>query len=300
MKIKKIVELRKILESYRLNKNIIGLVPTMGAFHAGHLSLINRARRDCDQVVVSLFVNPAQFSPGEDYNKYPREFESDIQKAKAAGVDLLFAPNEDELYPRKLLTHIEVADITDCLCGKTRPGHFQGVALVVAKLFNIIQPDKAYFGEKDWQQLKVVERMVYDLNFPVEIVPLPVVRDKDGLALSSRNQYLNQVEKRQALVISEALKMAADKIKSGQRYAVKITGLVEEMIAKTDGVELEYFSIRQPENLTEVKVIKRKVLLAIAVRLGKIRLIDNILVEVSDNVSDYAKEQNPSGNNYRG
>lgn len=291
LNIKKIAELRKTLKPYRLSNKIIGLVPTMGAFHAGHLSLMKRARHECDLVIVSLFVNPTQFSPGEDYNKYPREFEYDLQKAKIAGVDIIFSPDEFEIYPRKLLTRIEIMDVTDRLCGKFRPGHFQGVALVVAKLFNIVQPDKAYFGQKDWQQLKVVERLVSDLNFPVEIVPMPIVRDEDALALSSRNQYLTTSEREQALVIPKALKMAADMIESGQRRAAKVARLVEEMIAKIRGVELEYFYICQPEDLTEIDMIEHNVvLLAIAVKIGKTRLIDNILVKVSDDVSDYAEE----------
>jgi len=284
LQIKKISELRKILKPRRQDSKIIGLVPTMGAFHAGHLSLMKRAREECDQVVVSLFVNPTQFAPGEDYAKYPRDFASDSRRAQAAGVDILFIPDEDELYPRKLLTRVEVDEITDCLCGPARPGHFQGVALIVAKLFNIVQPDRAYFGRKDWQQLKVIERMAADLNIPVKIVPMPIIRDKDGLALSSRNKYMTASQREQALIIPKALKAAVEMIKNGERHPAKVSRFVEEMIAKSGGVELEYFSIRRPDDLAELNLIESDVLLAAAARTGKTRLIDNIYVKVNDDV----------------
>lgn len=276
---KTVLEVRNFLKPHRLSGETIGLVPTMGAFHDGHVALMRQARAECDISVVSLFVNPAQFGPAEDFGRYPRDFDRDSRLAREVGVGLLFSPSDQEMYPEGFLTAVEVDEITERLCGKFRPSHFRGVATVVAKLLNIVQPDKAYFGEKDWQQLVVIKRMTADLNLPVEIIAVPTVRDADGLALSSRNQYLSSQERKEALVIPNSLKAAEEAIKGGERRAAIVKSLILDIIASNQGVALEYLSICRPDDFVEVVEIKGKVLVALAARIGKTRLIDNILVE---------------------
>lgn len=270
-------DLREYLSGNR-GKATIGLVPTMGAFHQGHLSLMSRAAGECEVVVVSVFVNPIQFGAGEDFEKYPRDIEKDISLAASAGADAIFAPDNDEMYPVPPLTFVNVNELSETLCGESRSGHFKGVAIVVAKLLNIVQPDKIYLGEKDWQQLIIVKRMIADLNFPVELVTVPTVRDEDGLAMSSRNDYLSPGEKKEASIINRSLKEAAEVIRRGETDPFKVRELVENMIDGTGEIELEYFSICRPFDLTETDRIERPVLLAIAVRLGSTRLIDNVLI----------------------
>jgi pantoate--beta-alanine ligase len=263
-----------------LNKSV-GLVPTMGAFHKGHLQLMRTARKENDVVVVSLFVNPIQFGPQEDYQKYPRVFEHDLKLAKTEEVDILFVPNKEEMYPSPFRTYIEVNEITDKLCGANRPGHFKGVTTVVGKLLNIINPDKVYFGEKDFQQLVVVKQMVKDLNFPVKIVSIPTVREPDGLAMSSRNWYLNPKERQAAKLIREALLTGENVVKKkGVLASEKIKKKIMDVLAQSELIKVEYLSICRPDNFEELKKVTSQTLIAIAARVGSTRLIDNILINI--------------------
>ncbi len=269
-----------IKQLHGLNKSV-GLVPTMGAFHKGHLQLMRTARKENDVVVVSLFVNPIQFGPQEDYQKYPRVFEHDLKLAKTEEVDILFVPNKEEMYPSPFRTYIEVNEITDKLCGANRPGHFKGVTTVVGKLLNIINPDKVYFGEKDFQQLVVVKQMVKDLNFPVKIVSIPTVREPDGLAMSSRNWYLNPKERQAAKLIREALLTGENVVKKkGVLASEKIKKKIIDVLAQSELIKVEYLSICRPDDFEELKEITGQALIAVAARVGSTRLIDNILINV--------------------
>ena len=258
----------------------IGLVPTMGALHKGHTSLIERAKKDNDIVILSIFVNPIQFTAGEDYHNYPKDFEKDKVIASKSGVDYLFLPSADEMYPEGYKTFVNVEDITEPLCGKFRLGHFKGVATVVLKLFNIVKPHKAYFGEKDYQQLLVIRRMARDLNLDIEIVNMPTIRERDGLAMSSRNRYLNQKEMVSAAAIYKALKTSQEMVKDSERVSKNIITEMERVIKSEDGIKIDYISICDPDTLEDVKIINDRVLIAIAVRIGNARLIDNCIVEV--------------------
>ncbi|MCL6472965.1 MAG: pantoate--beta-alanine ligase [Firmicutes bacterium] len=279
LEINTISKLRKILEDKRSRGMAIGFVPTMGYFHEGHLTLMREAKKLADIVVVSIFINPTQFSPGEDLDEYPRDLERDRLLAKGAGVDILFVPTVAEMYPDGYATYVEVAGgITDVLCGRSRPGHFRGVATVVAKLFNIVSPDVALFGEKDWQQLAVIKRMVHDLNMDVEIVGIPTVRDEDGLAMSSRNVYLAPRERDAALILSKALKLAHDIVNGGERDPARLAKALRDLINAERQVKLEYLEICDPENLAPVDEIREPTLVAIAAKVGKARLIDNTII----------------------
>jgi pantoate--beta-alanine ligase len=276
-------ELREALAGPRREGQRIGLVPTMGFLHEGHLSLIRRARRDCDLVVVSLFVNPAQFGPGEDLDAYPRDEERDAEAAEREGVDLLWAPAADEVYPEDFGTTIEVdTTLTGVLEGDPKhrgPSHFRGVTTVVAKLFNAVQPDVAYFGRKDAQQAVVIERMVRDLDFPVEIEILPTVREPDGLAMSSRNAYLSAEERTRAQAISRALRAADEAAVQGERSVAALTGIVEREL-RDAGIEPEYVEARHAEDLSPLAELNgRPVLVAVAARIGQARLIDNVVID---------------------
>ena len=263
---------------------IIGLVPTMGYLHTGHLSLVERAKKECDFVVLSIFVNPIQFGENEDYDQYPRDFERDAQLAKEAGVDLIFYPSVEEMYPSPLLTTVQVEKITDRLCGKSRPGHFSGVATVVSKLFHIVMPDRAYFGLKDAQQVAVIEQMVRDLNFPVTIVPCDIVREKDGLAMSSRNVYLNAEERQQATILYQALQEV--KIKDFCT-ADEIKQFVREKIETQPLAEIDYVDVLAYPSLEPIHhVTNEQVIVAVAVRFGSTRLIDNVLLNEQEDVFD--------------
>jgi pantoate--beta-alanine ligase len=275
--VRSISEVRKKLKSVRSERRKIGFVPTMGYFHKGHLSLMKKARMECDFVVVSLFINPMQFGPREDYHRYPRDLERDKSLARKCGVDLLFTPSVEEMYPEKQLTWVEVNEITDVLCGKFRPGHFKGVATVVAKLFNIIQPDVAYFGEKDYQQLQVIKKMVKDLNFSVEIVGLPTVREEDGLAMSSRNTYLSERERKSALLLSKSLRKAQELYEAGERDARAIKKSMLEVLDVPE-VKLQYLEIMEAESLKPLKKIEGNALVALAAYVGETRLIDNLVL----------------------
>lgn len=268
----------------------IGLVPTMGFLHEGHLSLIKRARQQCDRVVVSIFVNPLQFGPQEDLETYPRDMARDAELAEKAGVDILFTPTVEEMYPRTPLTRIVVSNVTKGMCGATRPGHFDGVATVVAKLFHIVQPQQAYFGEKDIQQLAVIQQMVHDLNLPVTIVPCPTVREADGLALSSRNVYLSEEERKQATVLYRALRQAKENVlQRAWQSGEQVENGVIELISTEPLADIDYAEMRSFPHLTRVQsLVRDSYVIAVAVRFGRTRLIDNILIkekELSHDVS---------------
>lgn len=252
----------------------------MGFFHEGHLSLMRAARETCATVVVSIFVNPLQFGPREDLDAYPRDLPRDLAMAEGVGVDLVFAPGVQEMYPERQLACVEVEKISEGLCGAKRPGHFRGVATVVAKLFNIVQPDAAFFGQKDAQQLQVIRRMVQDLNFPVTIVPCSIVREPDGLAMSSRNVYLTPEERRAAVVLYRSLKRAENLIAGGEHDAGKIESFLAESIASEPLARLDYAEVRALPDLAAKPVLSGEVILAVAAHFGRARLIDNLIVRV--------------------
>ena len=255
-----------------------GFVPTMGYLHEGHLSLVRRARAENDHVAVSIFVNPTQFGPHEDYNRYPRDLERDLRLLEPLGVDLVFAPSVEEMYPPGFQTWVIVEGVSRPLEGAARPGHFRGVATVVTKLFNIVQPDRAYFGQKDAQQAVVIRRMVQDLNIPVEIVVCPTVREPDGLAMSSRNTYLNPEERRAATVLFRALQATKARYEQGERDAERLREAMREVIQAEPLARLDYVSVADPETLQELDRVEDRALLSLAVYIGKTRLIDNILL----------------------
>jgi len=255
-----------------------GLVPTMGALHDGHLSLVRRAKAECDHVGVSIFVNPAQFGPGEDLSKYPRDLDHDLKLLELLGVDVVWTPAPKVVYPPGFQTWVAVEQVSAPLEGKHRPGHFRGVATVVAKLFNAFTPDKAYFGQKDAQQVVVIKQMVRDLNFPLEIVVCPIVREPDGLAMSSRNVYLNPEERKAATVLYRALSAAKAKYDAGERDAEMLRAAMSSTIAAEPLAREEYVSAADPDTLAELERIDKGVLLSMAVRIGKTRLIDNFLL----------------------
>jgi pantoate--beta-alanine ligase len=264
----------EIREAHRRGESV-GFVPTMGYFHEGHLSLMRRARQENGLVVVSLFVNSLQFGPNEDFAKYPRDLDRDAQMAEGTGVDLLFHPEAAEMYPEGFQTTVTVGELTEGLCGASRPGHFQGVATVVLKLFHIVQPDRAYFGEKDAQQLRVIRRMARDLNLGLAVVGCPIVREPDGLALSSRNIFLAPAERQAALVLYRTLQRAGELLAAGERDS---TALRRELLTVLDGeplAELDYLAIVDSDTLQPRQPLAGTILVALAVRIGKTRLIDN-------------------------
>ncbi len=280
MKVAKTIEsIRDVVKAARRRGWKIGLVPTMGALHVGHVSLIEAARKDCDFVTVSIFVNPTQFGPGEDFAKYPRPLEADLEICRKAGVDAVFAPAPEVVYPGQNLTWVTVEKLTEPLCGRSRPGHFRGVATVCTKLFNIVGPDVAYFGQKDAQQAITIRRMVHDLNLPLEIVVCPTVREPSGLAISSRNQYLSEPQKKDAAQIYKALQECRRMIDAGVTVAQPIIASMREILQQVPSMEIEYVSIVDAETLETIEKIAGQALVAVAVRLGSTRLIDNILVD---------------------
>jgi len=250
----------------------------MGYLHAGHQSLISRARRENDLVIVSVFVNPLQFGPQEDYSRYPRDLEHDCRLAASAGADIVFAPPVEEMYPHPIRTHVDVENLGDFLCGRSRPGHFRGVCTVVCKLFNIAQPDKAYFGQKDAQQLAIIRQMVADLNIPVAVVPVPIARDSDGLALSSRNVYLTPEERSQAPVLYRSLQQAKEMFAAGERDCSRIKAELTRSISAVPGTTIDYIEITDLHTLQPVAHINASVLVALAVWFSNTRLIDNIIL----------------------
>lgn len=276
-----IQELREHVKQARLAGKRIGFVPTMGYLHDGHVSLVTAARERCDVVVMSIFVNPLQFGPHEDFDRYPRDLERDCSIAAKAGVDLLFAPSVAEMYPQPILTNVSVAKVSEPLCGRSRPGHFDGVATVVLKLFQIVQPDEAFFGQKDAQQLAVIEQMVADLSVPVRIVPCPIVREADGLAMSSRNVYLSPEEREQAVVLYQSLRRAESWLRPGEEAAAIRERLVA-LISEKPLAEIDYVEILTYPRLTAIDRLEpgMRVIVALAVRFGKTRLIDNLIVTI--------------------
>lgn len=277
-----IADIREFVRQARTNGHSIGLVPTMGYLHEGHLELMRRAKDQCDIVIVSIFVNPTQFGPGEDLASYPRDLDRDAGMAERVGVDAIFNPGAEEIYPSGYCTYIDVERITERLCGVSRPGHFRGVATVVAKLFNIVKPDYAYFGQKDAQQVLVIKRMAADLNMEVEVVTVPTVREQDGLAMSSRNIYLDPEQRQAALSLSRSLNRAAEEVRAGERNAEKIRQLVINMIKSEPIAEIDYVELYSHPDLEPVDVINGPALLALAVKMGRARLIDNIILMNGD------------------
>lgn len=276
-----IEEMRRECRAARASGSRIGFVPTMGAVHEGHLSLVQAAMNGCDCVAVSIFVNPAQFGPNEDLLNYPRTLERDRELLTKATVDLLFVPSAEEMYPPGAVTWVTVEELSRKLDGQSRPGHFRGVTTVVAKLFHIVEPDAAFFGEKDAAQLAIIRRMVRDLNLPVKIVSCPIVREPDGLALSSRNVYLDPQQRRQALVLHRSLMRAKQVADQGERSPARLIAAAKEEFAMEPAVRLDYFEIVNPDSLDPVADISHGALVAVAAFVGNTRLIDNFLIEAS-------------------
>lgn len=271
-----VTELREAIRALRPHQRRIGFVPTMGYLHAGHESLMLKAKQECDLVVVSIFVNPTQFGPSEDLEKYPRDLARDQELCARAGVDLIFHPNAAEIYPRNDGTWVEVSgEMTDIACGAARPGHFRGVTTVCAKLFNIVRPDRVFFGEKDYQQLQIIRRMVRDLFMPLTVIPVPTMREPDGLAMSSRNSYLSPVERQAARIMPRTLHKAQELVENGEMETVNIIAGVEELFAAQGLAQLQYAVIVEPETLRPMRVLTHEARLLLAAHVGKTRLIDN-------------------------
>jgi pantoate--beta-alanine ligase len=262
--------------SERPTPRSVGLVPTMGALHAGHRSLVQAARKRCDIVVVSIFVNPAQFGPNEDFSRYPRTLEQDCEILQTEGVDVAFTPTAEAMYPDGASTYVEVEGVSERLDGASRPGHFRGVATVVAKLFHIVQPDLAFFGQKDAAQVAVLRKMVRDLDFPLEIIVCPIVREPDGLAMSSRNRYLSEEERCQALVLSRALRTAELQAARGEHRTVELLRTMRAVLQQEPAIRIDYLAVVDPDTLLPIDTVEFGALLAIAAYVGNTRLIDNV------------------------
>lgn len=276
---KTIKSIRALAKTARGDSLQIGLVPTMGALHIGHISLIETAVKQCDFVVVSIFVNPTQFAPGEDFEQYPRPLAADLDICEKAGVDAVFVPTAEIMYPCENLTWVNVEKLAEPLCGKSRPSFFRGVATVCAKLFNIVQPNKAFFGQKDAQQAIIIRRMVADLKMPLEIVICPTVRQSDGLAVSSRNQYLTKQQKTDATVLYKSLRKCRDMADAGVTDAREIIAEMRKILTSPASAEIDYIGIVDAETLQPSKHIAGKLLIAVAVKIGSTRLIDNIILD---------------------
>ena len=274
---------------YKKEGKSVGFVPTMGALHEGHLSLIRTAKKHTDVVVISIFVNPIQFGVTEDFDKYPRDIKRDEELARTTGADIIFYPPVSQMYPDGYSTFVFVEGLTDTLCGAFRPGHFKGVATVVAKLFGIVKPDIAYFGQKDAQQAVVIKKMAEDLNMGIEIKILPIIREEDGLAMSSRNAYLSEEERRDAIVLYRSLEKAEGMTKHGERDPKKIMKAITEMICEVPSAKIDYVSIVDAKSLKNIDKISQEALIAIAVYIGKTRLIDNIMVKPGPETSSVKK-----------
>jgi len=283
--ITRVAELRSTLQPVRLAGKRIGFVPTMGALHEGHLSLVRTCKQQCDYTVVSIYVNPTQFGPQDDFNEYPRTLQSDIDALTELGVELVFAPSDEEMYPSGFSTWVEVGSVAEPLEGVCRPGHFRGVTTVVTKLFNMVQPHVAYFGLKDYQQALVIRRMVTDLNLPVEIRTCATVREPDGLAMSSRNKYLTPEGRKHALVLWKSLQRAAELVAQGCRDAEEITQQMRQVILSAPDAKIDYVALVDPETLQPVSSLTGPTLAALAVRIGGTRLIDNLLLQPAADTS---------------
>jgi pantoate--beta-alanine ligase len=275
-----IAEMRTAAGALKAKNLTLGFVPTMGALHEGHLSLVRAAKERCDRVAVSIFVNPTQFGPNEDFSKYPRTFDRDRELLESEGVDLLFAPSTEEMYPPGAITYVSVEELSEKLDGKSRPGHFRGVTTVVSKLFNIIQPEVAFFGQKDAAQVAVIRRMVRDLNLPVEIAACPIVREPDGLAMSSRNRYLDANQRKTALVLSRSLARVQELFAQGERDAQNLITAGKLLFGGELDVRLDYFEIVDPETLDAISTLRGPALVAVAAFVGSTRLIDNRLLQI--------------------
>jgi pantoate--beta-alanine ligase len=280
-----VAEVRRAVADARRRGLSVGLVPTMGALHEGHASLLRAARTETGFVVVSVFVNPTQFGPSEDFSRYPRPLEKDLEVCAREGVDLAFVPEAAAVYPPGFRTFVEIHGLQDVLCGASRPGHFRGVATVVLKLFNIVQPDVAYFGQKDAQQARIVGQMVRDLDVPVEVRVCPIVRAPDGLALSSRNEYLDAEQRRHATVLYRALTEARARVEAGERDAAGVRRALEERLASAPGAVVDYAVVADYDTLQPLDRLHGQVLIAVAVRFGGTRLIDNVIVEADGEAS---------------
>ena len=276
--IETIKDIRSFVAAAKARGETVGFVPTMGAFHLGHLSLMRQAKKATDVVIVSIFVNPLQFAAGEDYDRYPRQMTKDLRMAESEKVDALFAPSVAEMYPKGFATYVDQNDLPAKLCGAFRPDHFRGVMSVVSKLFSIVKPDVAFFGQKDYQQYLIIKRMATDLNLDVDVRVLPTVREEDGLAMSSRNVYLGPKQRKDAVCLHRALQRAEEMIGAGESSAVKVAAEMKRVIHRVKGARVDYIAIVNSDTLEPVKEIKGKSLIAAAVRIGKARLIDNILV----------------------
>ena len=273
-------EVREQVKEWKKQGLTVGFVPTMGYLHEGHKSLMDAARKDNDKVVVSIFVNPMQFGPTEDLATYPRDLDHDAALCESAGVDLIFHPEPEEMYEKDFCSFVDMTGLTEGLCGETRPIHFRGVCTVVSKLFNIVTPHRAYFGEKDAQQLAIIKRIVRDLNFNIEIVGCPIIREKDGLAKSSRNTYLSIEERTAATILNKSLTKAKELLYSGERNSKEILALIKETIESEKLAKIDYIEIVDSLSLKPVDKIEKSVLVALAVYIGKTRLIDNFIFEV--------------------
>jgi pantoate--beta-alanine ligase len=278
--IEDIQAMRGVIQDWKHQNNSIGFVPTMGFLHEGHASLIREARKQNDKVVVSIFVNPTQFGPNEDFDQYPRNLEADIECCKKEEVDVIFTPSREEMYPHPTYTFVDIDHLGNSLCGAKRPGHFRGVCTVVSKLFHIILPDRAYFGEKDAQQLIIIQKMLQDLNIPVQIVPCVTVREKDGLAMSSRNSTLSSQERMAAQVLSKSLELANNLIMQGETNTSIIQRQMKERIQLDPLASLDYIEIVDAQTLTPLEHIQGDVLIALAVYIGNTRLIDNYRIHL--------------------
>jgi len=276
--IKDIKEMQSLAETLRREGKTIGFVPTMGFLHEGHLSLMRIARSKCDMLVVSIFVNPTQFGPNEDFNKYPRNFEQDEKLCQGENVDVIFYPTKEMMYSEPYLASVNIEKLSETMCGASRPGHFQGVTTVVTKLFNIVKPHLAVFGEKDYQQAVIIKQMAKDLNFDIEIQTGTIIREEDGLAMSSRNKYLSPKERENALVLSQSLQLAEKSVQAGNTDAKFIHSQIEETIQQAESASIDYIAIVDGETLQPVDDIRDNTLIALAVKIGKTRLIDNILI----------------------
>jgi len=278
--VKTIKQLRQLLNKARGKGQKIGFVPTMGYFHEGHLSLMRRAKKECDICVVSIYVNPKQFGPKEDLSRYPRDIKRDATMIAKENVDILFIPSDNVVYPNRYLTYIDVERISGSLCGAYRPGHFKGVATVVAKFLNMVAPDVMYLGQKDAQQVGVLKQMVADLNFPLSIRVIPTAREKDGLAMSSRNVFLTPQERLQASVLHKALKSAAIKVQAGEKSVSKIIAIIQNIINLHSSAKIQYVACVDADTLEPLKVLEGKVLIALAVLFSRTRLIDNVTISI--------------------
>ncbi len=277
--VKTIGEMKTLSQSLRTEGRTISFVPTMGWLHRGHTALIERAREVSDVVVVSIFVNPAQFGPGEDYESYPRDIERDLRICREEGVDVVFVPSVEEMYPQGFSTYVTVEGLSERLCGVSRPGHFRGVTTVVAKLFNTVMPHKALFGLKDYQQQLIVKKMVRELNMDVEIITVETVRDEDGLALSSRNNYLSPAEREVARLIPESLKRAKELVEEGVSESARIIEEMKKVMDRKPGIVVDYINVCHPQTLEDVERVEDEALVALAVWVGRARLIDNLLIK---------------------